>query len=242
MSGLKNIVFILLCFVSVGVFAQRREKPKNYRKFDEKALHFGFMLGVNTSDFTLTPKTDLLANYNLLSVQNKKQPGFQLGIITSLKLGSPTLRLRFIPSLSFQERILTYQFRDAVDTTLLLEPEVERVESTNLDFPLLLKYRTLRYNNFAAYIIGGAQYTLDLQTKANSSQSLKNPFIKINQHDFQGQIGAGLDFFLPYFKFGIELKMSHSFNNVLIQDNTVISSPIDRLQNRVWWFSITFEG
>ncbi|MDX1445827.1 porin family protein [Lishizhenia sp.] len=242
MMNLRNTVLTLLCLVSLGAFAQRNEKPKNYRKFDEKQLHFGFMLGVNTADFSMTPKTNLLQDYDLLYVQNRKQPGFQLGIITSLKLGHPTLRLRFIPSLSFQERLLTYKFRDPADSTLFLPEETERVESTNLDFPLLLKYRTLRYNNFAAYLVGGAQYTLDLQTKANSSQSIKDPFIKINQHDFQGQIGAGVDFFLPYFKFGLELKMSHSFGNVLIQDNTYISDPIDRLQNRVWWFSITFEG
>lgn len=242
MVNLKQALLFVFCILSFTSFSQRREKPKNYRKFDEKPLHFGFMLGVNTADFSLTPKPNLLETYDLLYVQNRKQPGFQLGIITSLKLGHPTLRLRFIPSLSFQERILTYQFRDPADSTLFLPEETERVESTNLDFPLLLKYRTMRYNNFAAYVIGGAQYTLDLQTKENSAQSFKDPFIKINRHDFQGQIGAGLDFFLPYFKFGIELKMSHSFSNVLVQDNTPISNPIDKLYNRVWWFSITFEG
>ena len=241
---MKKSVYILLLFTSLTTlsFAQRREKPQNYRKFDQKALHFGFMLGVNTADFSIATKTNLLADYNTLYVQNDKQPGFQLGIITSLKLGHPSLRLRFIPSLSFQERVLNYRFVDPQDNTQFLAEDQERIESTNLDFPLLLKYRTMRYNNFAAYIIGGGQYTLDLQTKADAAQSFKDPFIKINQHDFQGQVGAGLDFFLPYFKFGLELKMSHSFGNVLIQDNTVVSDPIDRLQNRVWWFSITFEG
>lgn len=231
---------VLLLLSSIA-FSQRNEKPKNYRKFDEKSLHFGFLMGVNTADFSIQTKPSLLDTYETFSIQNSKQPGFQLGIITSLKLGHPTLRLRFIPSLSFTERLLSYSFVNPnnPDQPTLVD---ERVGSTSVDFPLLLKYRTLRYNNFAAYIIGGAQYSLDLQSKEETSQSFNKPFIKLNQHDIQGQIGAGVDFFMPYFKFGMELKLSHGLGNTMIQDNTILSAPIERLSNRVWWFSITFEG
>jgi len=230
--------FLLTLFVSLS-YSQRSELTKNYRNFDRRLLHFGFMLGGNTADFSTRYKPGLLENYNYNSIQNQSQAGFQLGIISSLKLGTPMIRLRFIPTLSFQERVLNYDGFDQ-DGLPLIFPE--RVGSTNLDFPLLFKLRTLRYNNFSAYIITGAQYTLDLQTKENSSQVFSDPFIKIRRHDFQGQIGAGVDFFLEYFKFGIELKFSHGLRNTLIQDNTRLSSPIDQLYNRVWFISLTFEG
>jgi hypothetical protein len=55
-------------------------------------------------------------------------------------------------------------------------------------------------------------------------------------------VGGGLDFFLPYFKFGCELKLSHGIPNVLIQDNSMYSSPIDQLRTKTWLFSLTFEG
>ncbi len=226
--------------VTVG-WSQRRPVTQNYRKFDRKLIHFGFMLGVNTADFSTRYQPNMLEDYNTYSVSNRSQPGFQLGIISSLKLGTPSIRLRFIPSLSFQERVLDYVYITD-DPENPFEEDEERVASTNLDFPLLFKFRTLRYNNFAAYVIAGGQYTLDLQSAENTSQSYADPFIKIFRDDFQGQVGAGVDFFLPYFKFGLELKLSHGIKNALIKDNTRLSQPINALYNRIWWFSFTFEG
>ncbi|WP_107038567.1 type IX secretion/gliding motility protein PorT/SprT [Brumimicrobium mesophilum] len=240
---MKKLIFILI-FTFLGIefgLAQRIPQARNYRKFDRNLFHFGFMLGVNTSDFSTQYKPNMVNEFGTYSVTNRSQPGFQLGLISSMKIGTPLIRLRFIPSLSFQERILEYNFVP-IQPNEDFEFQEERVGSTNLDFPLLLKFRTKRYNNFAAYIIAGAQYSLDLQSKETNSQKFGDPFIKLYRDDFQGQVGAGMDFFLPFFKFGIELKLSHGFNNALIQDNSRLSQPIESLRNRVWWFSLTFEG
>jgi hypothetical protein len=197
------------------------------------------MLGMNSAQFQPERTTDTAFTRNLSGIDIKGTPGFDLGIITSVKLGTPSLHLRFIPSLSFQERVLTYHFLkpDGSDN-----PKEKRVESTNLDFPLLLKYRTFRYNNFAAYFIGGMQFSIDLQSKAKATQSYNDPFIKMKKQDLQAQFGIGTDFFLPFFKFSIEIKYSQSVRNQLIQDGTPISLPFTKLFNRAIWFSITFEG
>jgi hypothetical protein len=55
-------------------------------------------------------------------------------------------------------------------------------------------------------------------------------------------LGGGVEFFAPYFKFGMEIKYSHGLINSFIQDGTPVSSPIEKLYNKVWWFSIIFEG
>lgn len=242
---MQNRIFISILFVlvlSLG-FAQRNPVTQNYRKFDKKLIHFGFMLGVNTADFSTRYKPNMLTEYNTYSIENKSQPGFQLGIISSLKVGTPLIRLRFVPSLSFQERVLNYSYYEENDEgEIELVEEEQRIGSTNLDFPLMFKFRTKRYNNFAAYAIMGAQYTLDLQSQEDAAQKFADPFIKIKRDDIQGQVGAGFDFFLPFFKFGIELKLSHGLINGFIQDGTRLSKPIDALYNRVWWFSLTFEG
>ncbi|MFT5777674.1 MAG: hypothetical protein ACI837_000622, partial [Crocinitomicaceae bacterium] len=150
------------------------------------------------------------------------------------------VRLRLIPTLSFQERILQYEFEDSTVTGNFLNEE--RVSSTSLDFPLMFQFRTLRLNNFAAYALVGFQYSLDLQSQAEANQDFNDPFVKIKRSDWQGQVGGGIEFFATYFKFGIELKYSHGISNTLIQDNTPVSKPIDRLYNRVWWISFIFEG
>jgi len=231
----------IFCITAHGAMAQI-EKPQNYKKFDRKLLHFGFMLGINSADFSPYPVLGAYEKYGLRELENKKQPGGQVGIVTSLKLGTPVLRLRFIPSLSFQERALLYHFDPKSPDSKKEEVKEERINSTNLDFPLMLQFRTMRFNNFTSYVLGGAQYSYDLQSQQDATQSLTDPFIKLKKHDFQGQVGVGAEFFMPYFKLGIELKFSHSFANQFVQDNTNVSDPIDKLYNRVWMFSLIFEG
>lgn len=237
----KICVLIVFLSLSCGAFAQP-EKVKNYKKFDSKLLHFGFTLGMNTADFTTYPVVSAFENYGLVALDNKRQPGGQVGIVTTLKIGHPVVRLRFIPTLSFQERVLTYYYANPDPAQTKEITNEERINSVNLDFPLMLQFRTVRYNNFAAYVLGGVQYSLDLQSQEDASQSINDPFIKIKKHDYQGQVGGGLEFFMPYFKFGLEIKYSQSFGNVMIQDNSPVSAPIDRMYNRVWWFSLIFEG
>ncbi|NVK66010.1 MAG: PorT family protein [Flavobacteriales bacterium] len=233
--------FLSICFILVSFAGwSQREKPMNYRRFDEKTFHFGFMLGANSADFTLYQVPKAYEQFGVKSVSNISQPGGQVGPVVTMSLGTPIVRMRFIPTLSFQERIIRYQFED--DSYVGSEFNDERVQSTNLDFPLMLQFRTLRVNNFAAYALGGFQYSLDLQSQEDASQTFFDPFIKIKRSDWQGQVGAGVEFFATYFKFGMELKYSHGIGNVFIQDGTTVSKPIDKLYNRVWWFSLIFEG
>lgn len=229
---------IVLVLSSFQVFGQK-EKPQNYRRFDEKLLHFGFMLGANTSSFTLYQVPDSYELYKLKSLIVKSSAGGQVGIVTTMKLGTPVVRLRFIPTLSFQERVLNYTF-EVDDTTDFFNEE--RINSTSLDFPLMFQFRTLRVNNFASYVLLGAQYSVDLQSQEKATQDFNDPFIKLKRHDWQGQLGAGIEFFAPYFKFGLEVKYSHGFFNSYVPDDTFIGNPIEKTYNRVWWFSIIFEG
>lgn len=220
----------------------QKEITKNYRKYDERLIHFGFMMGVNTANFNAIPVSDAYEKYGLTALENKSSAGGQVGIVTSMKLGTPVVRLRFIPTLSFQERVLKYYFVNPDPEATKDEYNEERVNSTNLDFPLMLQFRTTRSNNFASYVLAGGQYSYDLQSQADAAQSFIDPFIKIKKDDLQGQVGLGFEFFAPYFKFGMEIKYSQSFTNSFIQDGTPSSKPIDQLFNKVWWFSIIFEG
>ncbi|MCX6191902.1 MAG: porin family protein [Flavobacteriia bacterium] len=236
-----KLFLTLLIFIVLGhsSYAQKF-KQERYKNFDKRMFHFGFMLGFNSNDFTVYQDVNAYEQYGLKLLENDAQPGGQLGILTTMKLGTPVLRLRFIPTLSFQERLLRYTFED----TVLNKDEIgeERVNSTNLDFPLMLQFRTKRLNNFAAYVLVGGQYSIDLQSQEKASQNYIDPYVKIKRNDLQGQIGGGLEFFAPYFKFGIEIKYSHGFINSFIQDNTNIAKPINKLYNKVWSLSLIFEG
>lgn len=237
---MKVYLFFVLV-VAFPVFSQK-EKPQNYRRFDEKLVHFGFMLGANTSNFNVILKPDAYSTYGLKSLTAKSSIGGQVGIVSTLKLGTPVVRLRLLPTLSFQERVMTYNFEDLDPLATGDKINVERINSTNIDFPLMFQFRTLRVNNFAAYALAGAQYSIDLQSQEDASQDFNDPFLKIRQNDFQGQVGIGIELFAPFFKFGMEVKYSHGFLNSFVPENTFIANPIDKMYNRAWWFSIIFEG
>lgn len=236
-----NKIFFIFFLIPTFLLAQK-EKPKNYRKFDERLIHFGFMLGGNTSSLTLIQKPNTYAQYGLKSLNVKSSFGGQVGIVSTMKLGHPVVRLRLIPTLSFQEKVVNYRFEDPDPTE---EEDIfneERINMTAIDIPLMLQFRTKRMNNFAAYCLIGGQYSVDLQSQEDASQDFLDPFLKLKKHDFQAQVGGGIEIFAPFFKFGMEIKYSHGVINSYVPDNTFISEPIDKTYNRVWWFSIIFEG
>lgn len=235
-----RFILIFLFTLSFSFFFAQKVKQPRMKNFDKKAFSFGFTLGINSSDFTVFQLPDAYENFGLVSVTNKSQPGGQLGILTSLKLGTPVLRLRLMPCLSFQERVLNFRSTDSVNFVNGMSEE--RINSTCLDIPLTFLFKTKRFNNFTAYALFGAQYSIDLQSQQDASQNYIDPFIKLNRYDIQGQLGGGVEFFAPFFKFAIELKYSHGIQNSFIQDFSPVAKPIDQLYNKGWWFSIIFES
>tara|TARA_B110000305_G_scaffold158842_1_gene175631 strand:+ start:5288 stop:5998 length:711 start_codon:yes stop_codon:yes gene_type:complete len=236
---MKSLLF-LLCLLVFSLGNAQKMKQQRFKNFDKKAFRFGFMLGVNNTDFTVYQNPNAYEQFGLVSVKNESQPGGQLGILTSLKLGTPLLRLRFMPGLSFQERTLIYSSLDS--SNFPKGESEERINSTCLDFPLSFVFRTKRFNNFAAYALFGGQYSIDLQSQQNASQNFIDPFIKLNRFDIQGQLGVGIDVFAPFFKFSIEVKYSHGVKSSFIQDFSPVAKPIDLLYNKGWWFSIIFQS
>jgi hypothetical protein len=97
----RTILIISILSIATSGLAQKG----NYPTFDRKKLHFGFSLGINTADFNYQLHlADSLEDDSIVNISIKRQPGFNLGIIGSWDIHE-TIHLRFIPSLSFQERL-----------------------------------------------------------------------------------------------------------------------------------------
>ena len=91
-SPMRILYFFCVCFFPYFLFGQK-EKPKNYRFYDEHPLHFGFMLGFNKNDFNVYQSKDAYTLYGLKSLTSKSTPGGQVGIVSTLSLGTPVVRL-----------------------------------------------------------------------------------------------------------------------------------------------------
>ena len=232
-------LLLIFTFFPFVVLAQR-ERPKNYQRFDDKRYAVGFMIGGNRSGFGLLEESNLLSAYGVRAISTDWAAGAQFGPVMTLRLTkTPVVRMRFLPSYSFQEKILHYTFVNEKSEYI---ENPERVSSSIIDVPLMFQFRTLRVNNFAAYFLTGGQFSMDMQSQENASQNFTNPFIKLQRYDYSAQLGFGVEFFARFYKFGMEVKYQHGLRNSHIKDNTLIAQPIDRLYNKVWWFSLIFEN
>jgi Outer membrane protein beta-barrel domain len=233
------LVLVLAMCSGPKVFGQKRILTQNIPNFDLRPFHFGFLLGYNTSDFFMRLDPSAPFADSVLVIDHSRQPGFNLGIVSSFNM-TPNLSVRFIPSLSFQDRILSYRFRRADGTIAAFE---KPIESTWLEFPVLLKMRSDRINNFAVYVIAGGKFSIDMASQKDVNQDLdEETVIKLVKNDYSAEVGGGADMFLPYFKFGVELKMGIGIPNILIDDETRFSTPLQSLRSKTWTVTLTFEG
>ncbi len=205
-------------------FAQK-QKVNHMTTFDDKLIHFGFSLGINTLDFSVVHYNPIGMNPEFEEFNPVFQgeeliksgdyvradvasliPGFTVGIISSLRL-TRDLNLRFLPGLSFGERQLTYNY-PVWETDRLTPIQYYSIKSTFLDFPLLIKYKARRINNDRPYLIFGSAY------RQNINRSGKEDLVKLQNGSFYAELGAGWDHYFTFFRFSIEAKVSLGLNDL----------------------------
>ncbi|MEO8760603.1 MAG: PorT family protein, partial [Bacteroidia bacterium] len=106
--------------------------------------------------------------------------------------------------------------------------------------PLALKLQSKRIRNFGVYVLAGATYSIDLSSGKKDKAS--SDVVRLRQSDLYYDAGGGMDFYFQYFKFAIEFKISTGLRNIIIQDGTEFTTPINKLNSHVFTFGITFEG
>jgi hypothetical protein len=215
----------------------QKQKPKNASWYDEKLLHFGFSLGFNTMDFDITPSQTFLDSTGIYPEVSILNPGINIQIVTDLR-PAKYLDIRFLPGVSFGQRVVRY-YKNGV-----LINGNQRLESSFLEFPLLLKYKGDRLNNVRPYVIGGLNYRYDLAGKKEFDDA-KPVYIRLKRPDLYYELGAGLDFYLTYFKLSVELKMSNGIGNILIKEaapgHTEYYNAIEKMKSQIWILAFHFE-
>ena len=232
----KRILILLILLIPVMATAQKA-KPKNDSNYDERLLHFGFSMGLNTMDFNAKMNPSDTNNWTAEVVSLK--PGINIQIVMDYR---PTtyLDVRFLPGVSFGQRNLNFYDEDGV-----LVNDEQQLESSFLEFPLLIKGKGMRLNNSRPYLIGGINFRYDLAAKKEYDED-SDVYIRLKKADFYYEVGAGIDFYLPYFKLTIEAKMSNGLRDVLVHDEPHPYHPqyvnsIESLKSQMWVLSFHFE-
>ena len=236
----KNILTVLIMFLLFlvhNISYGQKQKPKNESWYDDKFLHFGFSLGFNTMDFNITPSQTYLAKDSLYPKVSVLNPGINIQIVTNVRPGK-YFDIRFLPGVSFGQRIVRF-YKNRV-----LYNDQQKLESSFLEFPLLLKYKGDRLNNVRPYVIGGFNFRYDLAGKKEFDEQ-KAVYIRIKRPDLYYELGTGLDFYLTYFKLSVELKMSNGFGDVLVREaapgHPEFYNAIEKMKSQIWVLAFHFE-
>jgi len=230
------ISFIILLLVNLNLSAQK-QKPKNESWYDDKPIHFGFSIGFNAMDFKITPSQQYYSKDSLYPEVSILNPGINIQIVTDLLLADH-FDLRFLPGVSFGQRVIRfYKNKKLVN-------DQQRLESSYLEFPLLLKYKGARLNNVRPYVISGLNFRYDLAGKKEFDDA-KPIYLRLKRPDLYYEVGAGMDFYLTYFKLSIELKMSSGIGNVLVNQaapgHPEYFNAIEKIKSQIWILAFHFE-
>ena len=238
-NNMRKIVVLILLITAMKGQAQNpnklfgRDPIINLENFQKQKLYFGFYLGFNSYDFKIDYKTVSE------DIQTKKSTGFNVGLVADLKL-QEYISLRFEPGLYITERFLNYP------SNLLFtnnSDAIREVTSTNIQFPLLFKFSSLRTGNIRPYALGGLSATLNLSSNAKSKDdNLDNQF-RVKSWTTNYELGFGIDLFSEYFIFSPSIRGVFGLNDELMRDkdpNSPWTGTIESMKTRAIFINFTF--
>jgi len=228
------LLFLLLPFTANAQYkGAGRFAYENDLKFQSRKFHFGIVLGVNSSNFKVNLSQEFVDSSTFLTINAQNGGGFNLGLLTSFHLHK-YLELRTLPTVSFMEKTLRYGLNNGTTTD-------KKLEQIFIEMPIQFKFKSEPISNFKIYVLGGLKYGFDVasNSKARNAEEL----IKLSKHDLAVDYGLGLEMHFPLFILSPEFKVSNSIlNNLSPDDSLNFSRALKALHNRVFLFSIIFEG
>lgn len=231
----KVILFVLFACVFSQVDAQRAKGNYNFLSFEQKPYYFGITLGINNSTFRVFRSDNFIRNDSIRIIEDVRGPGFNLGIVSNLKIGD-YFDFRFLPTLSFTEKTIEY-----TPTVSQAFQRTRTLEQVLVQLPFHIRYKSAPFNDVRLFVVAGLKFDFDVANENRTRQA--NELVKIASSDFSGEVGVGLQIFFPYFIFSPEIKISQGLGNSLIYDpNLLESSVLERILSRTFTLSFHFEG
>jgi hypothetical protein len=224
------VLFSLTAQAQFGTSIFSKDPIVNLENFDKQRVYWGYFLGFSSFDF----KTDYKVPGQDINV--KGNTGFNVGLVGVLRLHE-YVELRFEPGLYYASRTLTYpgftSDRDAL----------REVKATYIDFPLMLKFSSLRTGNVRPYLLGGVGSTLNLSSNSKSKDDNSEQKFRVKPWTQNYTFGFGIDLYFEYFKFSPSIRGVFGFNDELIRDddpNSPWTGNIESLKTRAVLINFTF--
>lgn len=231
----KILIFSIFILSGVQGFGQKLKfVEKNNPNYDQRKITYGFLIGLHTSTFQLKYSdafTDSSYFQNLHSATPRWKPGFSLGFIVNYRLNDQ-LDFRITPKVAFYEHEVKYAYTDNTP------PETKLVETTMVELPILLKYKSERRGNVRMYMIGGVKPGL----QASGQKELENSeTLEVSTTNLSLEAGFGFDLYFPLFKFSPEIRFSRGITDLLENRRNPFGEPLKRVNTNTISIYLLFQ-
>lgn len=223
------MLLLLLGFTTTA----QNNPTDNLVNYDNQWIHYGFLVGIHSSKFVIqyaelftTPDLDTVH-----SIVPGNLGGFKLGFLSNMKINN-YLHFRSSITVGFYEYDLVYRFTDNTSRR-------ELKDAVAVEFPLLLKYKSLRRGNLAAYLLGGITPSFEAGSRSSREDVVEK--LELDSWNMAFEIGGGFDMYYPLFKFSPEIRYSYGLRNLLTEKND-LSIGLNRLATQNLSIFVTFEG
>lgn len=179
-------------------------------KYDlDRPLNFGFAVSLLSMDCrVINSESYLSGEKNFHTNVTQFSPNIGLHAVMDWRL-NPQLSVRAQLGPSFGGRKISFYDRD--DGTV---SEYD-MESVLLELPVLLKYKAVRTGNNRPYVLAGFTPYIDFNSSKKSADGF---FLERKTMDIRLDLGFGMDFYRPYYKFATEFKFSFGLSNIFVDN------------------------
>ncbi len=225
-------LFLIFCCYQTSNAQIGGKDNHNFRDFNRKAYYFGINIGFNNSGYKIQQSKFFINNDSIRVTEGSSQIGVNMHMIANLKLGE-YFDFRFLPGFSFAQRGIEFT---QVESNKVLD---RKLESVFFELPFHIRYKSEPYKDKRMFVVAGLKYSYDVQSNSKSRKSL----IKIAPHDFQYEVGVGMQMFYPYFIFSPEIKFSRGLGNILLYDRAQNEARVlENVVSQIFTISFNFEG
>lgn len=206
-------------------------RRRHLEYYDDKPIHYGILFAVPFTRFNITHSADYVPKDTAFVIESPTNAAFRMGFIVNAFLND-RFDLRTTPSVSLYERHVKYRYPSGTDVT-------RKRESTWIEIPLLLKYKSMRRVNSRMYMLAGVTLGLETNVKRNRGGGANQ--LDTKSSDFSIDYGIGYEQFFEFFKFAPELRFSHGISNVFQPGSGNGSTGINKLTTHTVTLYLNFE-
>ncbi|WP_338763902.1 porin family protein [Bernardetia sp. ABR2-2B] len=204
---------------------KRKDKSLNIPDYDSKPLHYGFILGMHYATMRIDYSNYFADNTDttIALLPQRSMSNFAVGMIIDLPLAEQW-NFRFTPTVGLYEYSVTHKQLERA-TGKYVDTKVP-VESVFFDFPILLKYKSIRRNNNRLYMVGGI--VPSIKVGGRKQRDNKEAF-GMEDYNLEVTYGLGWDHYFSFFKFAPEIRFTHGIANMNLRNQSVYFKNIDRM-------------